>query len=65
MAKDLNSYDWPDPTSVEALATTLRETTASERLQWLDDMLELAYLSGAIEKSRRLHDAERDAERTR
>jgi hypothetical protein len=57
--RPLNSYDWPDAGGADALEETLRTTTPDERLAWLDDMLDLAYVSGALDRARALEEAER------
>jgi len=57
--RPLNSYDWPDADDAGALEDTLRTTTPAERLEWLDDMLDLAYVSGALDRARELEEAER------
>jgi hypothetical protein len=57
--RPLNSYDWPDAGDADALEETLRTTTPDERLAWLDDMLDLAYVSGALDRARALEEAER------
>jgi hypothetical protein len=57
--RPLNSYDWPDADDADALEETVRTTTAAERLAWLDEMLDLAYVSGALARARALEEAER------
>ena len=59
MERPLNSYDWPDADDAAALEETLLTTTADERLTWLDEMLDLAYVSGALDRARALEAAER------
>jgi hypothetical protein len=50
---------WPDARDevVEIAATT----TPAQRLEWLDEMLDLAYASGGLDKARAIDQAERRA----
>jgi hypothetical protein len=43
---------WPD--ARDDLAHVLATTTPSQRLEWLEDILDLAYEAGALDKARRL-----------
>lgn len=48
--------NWPD--ARDDLAEVLRTTTPSQRLEWLDDLLDLAYEAGALDKARQLEELE-------
>lgn len=50
---------WPD--ARDDLAEVLRTTTPAQRLQWVEEMLDLAHASGALEKARRIEQEERRA----
>ena len=50
---------WPD--SRDGVVDIARATTPSERLVWLEEMLDLAYRSGALEKARQIDRAEQRA----
>jgi hypothetical protein len=43
---------WPD--ARDDLAHVLATTTPSQRLEWLEDILDLAYEAGALDNARRL-----------
>ncbi len=57
MSNPKNDYHWPD--ARDELAEIVANTTPSQRLEWLDEMLDLAYASGALERARVLEDSER------
>ena len=48
--------DWPD--ARDDLKRVLATTTPSQRLEWLEEILDLAHAAGALNKARRL-DAEK------
>lgn len=50
---------WPD--ARDGVAEIARATTPSERLEWLEEMLDLAHAAGALEKARKIDQAERRA----
>lgn len=43
---------WPD--ARDDLARVVSTTTPSQRLEWLEEMLDLAHTAGAMEKARQL-----------
>ena len=47
---------WPDVR--DRVVEIARTTTPSQRLAWLEEMLDLAYGAGALDKARRLEQAE-------
>ena len=57
MEKPLGEYHWPD--ARDELAEIVATTTPSQRLDWLEEVLDLAYASGALARARELE--ERDA----
>jgi hypothetical protein len=48
---------WPD--ARDDLAAVVATTTPEQRLEWLEQMLDLAHAAGALEKARRLENAQR------
>lgn len=50
---------WPD--ARYDVAAVVRTTTPSQRLEWLEEILDLAYESGGLEKARRLQRLERES----
>jgi hypothetical protein len=46
--------DRRSPDARDDLAHVLATTTPSQRLEWLEDILDLAYEAGALDKARRL-----------
>ena len=54
MEKPLNEFRWPD--AREELAEVVARTTPSQRLEWLEEMLDLAAASGGL---KRAHELER------
>jgi len=57
----VNDAPWPD--ARDDLERIVRTTTPSQRLAWLEEMLDLAHAAGALDKARRL-EAEERARRT-
>ncbi len=53
--------DAPRPDARDDLERVLAATTPSQRLAWLDEMLDLAHAAGALDKARRLDAEERRA----
>jgi hypothetical protein len=52
-----NDALWPDARN--DLERVVRTTTPSQRLAWLEEILDLAYAAGALDKARRLEARER------
>lgn len=50
---------WPD--ARDEVVEVAAMTTPAQRLEWLDEMLDLAYASGGLDKARALDQAERRA----
>jgi hypothetical protein len=51
--------DFRPPDARDDLARVLALTTPSQRLDWLEGMIDLAYSAGALHKARRLEEEER------
>ena len=47
---------WPD--ARDDLARVVATTTPSQRLEWLEDILDIAHRAGALDKARRLEQDE-------
>ncbi len=54
--KPLKEYSWPD--SRDELAEVVARTTPSQRLEWLEEILDLAFASGGLQKARQLESIE-------
>ena len=56
MEKPLSEYRWPD--ARDELAEIVTRTTPSERLAWVEEMLDIAYAAGALQRALQLETAE-------